>query len=1211
MRPPRFEEPTQTRTLGLIISISLILGILITALFWLDVPAQLIDPLSWFSLGAAGLSALLFLRSRTAYSRGLRLLAVLATVSLVYLFPEMFRPVCGDTPRAFAQDGCMVCAYHETYWDFYGNLKKRCAEWVDMCTDPVIVATLQCTQWGNSNWCGGELSLSLTATEAQGRDVLISGDVDGTVFACPTGAGTVSCSVPLPEGAGTVNYTATSSIGRSASGSTTYQRDSLQPQIDGWLDGTPGNDPWFVSSVDVNASASDFAPGSGLLAFEYSLDGGSWESFPGTLSILDGVHSLSLRATDGAGNVVETSQTIQVDTIIPVLNLSLIGTAGELGWYISTVELQATIADDGSGPAVLEASVNGGEWSAYTAPLVFSDGQHSYQFRALDHSGNLIETPLQGLSVDTIPPVIDLPASWTLGQIAPFKLQDDGSGLAGLRLVIEDEDERYPKVAWDDNLSGDKFRDEIAWDGRFKDGSQASPGGEYYAWLKVTDNAGNESTQAGQIIVDAVVPPSINIPGKAIAATEAPASTETESKSSSSPLSLPANVSPVTSFGGGNNGLQPSAAQVGKKSFTVGPATTSQAPDFQSSVLWGASATAAIGAFAAEIARRKREEEEARAAQRAANAEINQARKRIAAAYRASLNSFNAAVEKARAFGMSETEADKLKTDVVKSGKIGASLGAAQEYVVRKVKEIQELKEAERIARKEELLDPQIPPKPAYILPDMSWKANDYAQLEHAGEVAAQTKVILPKEEKSWWEKSLDWIDNHQVEISLGVGVVVGIAAIVMSGGAATPLVAAAWIAGSAAVAGGLIAGGTIGLNAYFGRPLGTNVLRNFGYAAGAAIATTVVGFALSAVAPAVTRSVASFCGAHVTTCTIAAPIFKGVDYGFNAYDTWQADRTLNDPNSSSEDRLIAGLTIGLALWSEVLEPDELLPVSLPLDDIARRQIIRKYSEILKEKGSKEALEYLKGVLGKDAPILKVLRAVDDSDAAIKLFTTLDKDVLEYALEQGPDAVRALAKWDKTFLEEYGIELALRSGQDAKALQATKELISLGPIDPSNLTLRQQELIATIAENSVQQINKGQVVVGKWTTFDSGFSGYALDSSSIHYSQHPDLWPMLGEFGDKQSEVAWLINQKAIRSKIDESLPFEYTFKGIEPAKLDREMAAIEAIWNNAPDAEILDALTIPDGNIPYRMKELQELYQAGYIYTYDEVYNSYIFVKP
>ncbi len=418
-------------------------------------------------------------------------------------------------------------------------------------------------------------------------------------------------------------------------------------------------------------------------------------------------------------------------------------------------------------------------------------------------------------------------------------------------------------------------------------------------------------------------------------------------------------------------------------------------------------------------------------------------------------------------------------------------------------------------------------------------------------------------------------------------------------------------MAGSAVIAGGTVAAGTLGLNAYFGRSLSTNILRNVGYAGGAAIATTGIGFALGAVAPAATRSVASFCAGHMTTCAIASPVFKAVDYAWTGYDTWQAERILHDPKSRAEERLTAGVTIALAAWSEGLEPDEFLPINLPLDDIARREITEKFSQIVDERGTKAGLEYLQSILGKDVPIIKVFNAVDDVDDAIKLFTTIDKDMLDYAIEQGPDAVRALSKWDKTLLEEYGIELALRSGQDAKALQATKELITLGPIDPNNLTLRQQELINTIAENSVQQINKGQVVVGKWTTFDTGFSGHALDSSSIHYSQHPDLWPMLEAFGDNQGDVAWLINQKAIQSKIGESLPFEYTLKGIEPGKVDREMAAIEAIWNNAPDIEILDALALPNGDIPYRMKELRELYEAGYSYTFDEVYNSYVLVKP
>ncbi len=112
---------------------------------------------------------------------------------------------------------------------------------------------------------------------------------------------------------------------------------------------------------------------------------------------------------------------------------------------------------------------------------------------------------------------------------------------------------------------------------------------------------------------------------------------------------------------------------------------------------------------------------------------------------------------------------------------------------------------------------------------------------------------IKVQENKPWWRRGwewveakvvqpvqnaipgvMNWVDQHQTEITIGIGIAAGVAAIVLSGGAATPLVAATWIAGSAAVAGGVVA-----------RPLTTNLWRNVGYAAGAAALTATVGFAL------------------------------------------------------------------------------------------------------------------------------------------------------------------------------------------------------------------------------------------------------------------------------------------------------------------------------------------------------------------------------
>ena len=115
MRPPTSTHQSKSHFRNLIITIGLFSGILITTLIWLKVPSQITTSLSWFSLGLIGLGSFLHLRRLAASRlRWITILAVLAAVSLVYLFPEMFHPVCGGMPRAFASPStrCGICLDH-------------------------------------------------------------------------------------------------------------------------------------------------------------------------------------------------------------------------------------------------------------------------------------------------------------------------------------------------------------------------------------------------------------------------------------------------------------------------------------------------------------------------------------------------------------------------------------------------------------------------------------------------------------------------------------------------------------------------------------------------------------------------------------------------------------------------------------------------------------------------------------------------------------------------------------------------------------------------------------------------------------------------------------------------------------------------------------------------------------------------------------------
>lgn len=114
-----------------------------------------------------------------------------------------------------------------------------------------------------------------------------------------------------------------------------------------------------------------------------------------------------------------------------------------------------------------------------------------------------------------------------------------------------------------------------------------------------------------------------------------------------------------------------------------------------------------------------------------------------------------------------------------------------------------------------------------------------------------QYAANVPSQEKSWWEKSWEgfknaadktilWVDQHQTEIAIGIGVVAGVAAVVLTAGTATPFVVA--LGGAMLTAGGIVAAGTLGLNAYYERPVGENVLRNIVIAASVAGITAGVG---------------------------------------------------------------------------------------------------------------------------------------------------------------------------------------------------------------------------------------------------------------------------------------------------------------------------------------------------------------------------------
>lgn len=517
----------------------------------------------------------------------------------------------------------------------------------------------------NNGWCNTASELSLNGTEPlSGYSILaVEGTLNGQSFACSGD----NCAVPLNEGDNDFTFWALSSWGDSSQmGTFTAKVDTVSPTLGLDIMATGGSNGWYVSSTSLTAIGFDST--SGLSSVFLSVDNGAWQS---STTLNEGVYNVLVQAEDNAGNVAQSPTVISVDTTTPTIDVSVNGTTGNNGWYSSGMQVSATANDATSGVGSLESILDGRGYQAYNSPVSFADGYHTVQFKAVDKAGNETETFVQEFYVDTIAPAVDLPARWEVNDAINYKVQDDGSGLSALRIVIEDEDEKYAKVAWDEAVSGNKFKGEIMWDGKFKDGTVA-PAGEYLVWVKTTDVAGNEHIGLGRVIVPQ--------PFASFSLIQ-PSKPSTEVPTPPADLFVPKDTSPTTedfnpipssstSFGGSTSPTNSTSVQ----SRTLSSGTASASTTTSTNVLWGATAAALIGwatATALEEKKKRKEQEQAQAAQVKAQVDtFNEAQeaKRLAEMKQWKINSWlegqailNAQVEQLEGQGASPKEIDALK----------------------------------------------------------------------------------------------------------------------------------------------------------------------------------------------------------------------------------------------------------------------------------------------------------------------------------------------------------------------------------------------------------------------------------------------------------------------------------------------------------------------------------------------------------------------
>ena len=228
----------------------------------------------------------------------------------------------------------------------------------------------------------GPVTYSVSGADPLSGIASIAVKVDGTTVPA---SGTVSA-----PGVHTLTWTVTDKAGNSSSGTRTFTIDLTAPVVTAVVGGSPSNLP-----IAYAITAAD--PGSGVASLAVTLDGATTAS-SGSISG-EGTHTLAWTATDNVGNVKTGSQSVLIDTVPPVLSVTV--PAATL--FGGTVPYAISASDAAAGLAVLDVTLNGAPVSATGS--VSAAGDYQLVWTARDKAGNTASGS-KLFTIDLTPPTI-------------------------------------------------------------------------------------------------------------------------------------------------------------------------------------------------------------------------------------------------------------------------------------------------------------------------------------------------------------------------------------------------------------------------------------------------------------------------------------------------------------------------------------------------------------------------------------------------------------------------------------------------------------------------------------------------------------------------------------------------------------------------------------------------------------------------------------
>ncbi|WP_210499602.1 Ig-like domain-containing protein [Vibrio crassostreae] len=322
--------------------------------------------------------------------------------------------------------------------------------------------------------------------------------------------------VDLDDGTYNVKVYAIDEIGNTSTQTVSIVIDSTPPTIDnfGLVDdsGVAGDGITNNNRTPLTGKVS-----SDVVALTITVDGvdyhsgtdftlspdGSWTLDTG-LTYADGVHNVTISATDGAGNTTTTDQTFEIITGAPTGSGELDDSSdtGVKGDY-TTNDPSPSFSGTGQAGNTVTVTIDGIEYTTQVdangdwlleVPDEFSDGNHFYVITIEDKAGNSTQVGYGMVTIDTVSPVVDGGLDDVDGIVDSANPTFSGTGEAGAYVTVV--------------IDGVEYETRVNFDGTWSlecpdDLSEGNHTYEVYA----EDAAGNRTDiESGSFTIDTVAP---------------------------------------------------------------------------------------------------------------------------------------------------------------------------------------------------------------------------------------------------------------------------------------------------------------------------------------------------------------------------------------------------------------------------------------------------------------------------------------------------------------------------------------------------------------------------------------------------------------------------------------------------------------------------------------------------------------------------------